>query len=98
MKIEEVRIGQEVSSTVAFVDVPRGTRGVIVEDYGSGFMVAWDLPDRPYPHWKSPEEVGAMMALEKHCPLRDGFDKELELGCLVVAPAEGAICPTPAPS
>lgn len=32
-----------------FSGIPRGTEGVIDEDYGSGVMIAWDLLGQPLP-------------------------------------------------
>lgn len=78
-------IGTKVKNIVAFAGVPKGTPGVIVEDYGSGITVAWDLPDKPYPKDKTPEEVAAMWAIDPECPLRDGFDKQTELSLLEIA-------------
>jgi hypothetical protein len=37
-------IGTRVVSLHDFVGIPKGTEGVIDEDYGDGIMVAWDLP------------------------------------------------------
>lgn len=49
MKIHEERVGVRVKSLVDFSGVPKGTEGVIDEDYGTGVMVAWDLSDQPLP-------------------------------------------------
>lgn len=74
-----MEIGDKVESLRDFSNVPKGTVGYIVEDYGTGVTVAWDLPHRPYPHDMSFEAVGKMWAVDHKCPLRDGFDKESEL-------------------
>lgn len=74
-------VGTRVRSRRRFVDVPAGTEGVVVEDYGTGFTVAWSLPDKPLPD-VSPEEIGQMMAVDPRCPLRDGFDKLTEIPML----------------
>ena len=50
MTIEEAVIGTRVKSVVEFCDVPKGTEGKIVQDYGTGVMVEWDLPDQD-PSW-----------------------------------------------
>lgn len=71
-------MGQWVRSKVDFNSVPAGTRGLVVKDYGTGIMVAWDLPDRPVPN-KPPHVIGLMWAVNPECPLRDGFDKATEL-------------------
>lgn len=76
MKINEARIGVRVKSLVDFSGVPKGTEGVIDEDYGTGVMVAWDLPDQPLPigysiHTGKPSFASGI--------LRDGFNKENEL-------------------
>lgn len=76
MRINEVKIGVRVKSLVDFSGVPKGTEGVIDEDYGTGVMVAWDLTDQPLPrgysvHTGRPSFVSGI--------LRDGFNKENEL-------------------
>jgi hypothetical protein len=42
MSIDQAKLGARVRSTRDFVGVPRGTQGVIVEDYGSGITIRWD--------------------------------------------------------
>lgn len=74
-----MKIGTPVKTNRHLVGVPAGVEGVVIEDYGSGITVAWDLPDRPYPKDKTPEQVKRMWAIEPGCPLRDGFDKKTEL-------------------
>lgn len=71
----QIKIGQRVQSLESFNDVPKGTEGVIIDDYGTGIMIAWDKPDKPYPKDKTPFEVNSMFAINPLCPLRDGFDK-----------------------
>ena len=82
MEAEQARIGTRIRSLMDFSGVPRGTEGVIDQDYGSGVMVAWDLPDRPLPpgyriHSGRPSAVTGI--------LRDGFSKSKELVYLEVA-------------
>jgi len=72
MTKEEIKLGMEVRCLENFPEVPKGTIGIIVEDYGTGIMVAWDLPNKPYPD-KSWQEVAKMFAVNPECPLRDGF-------------------------
>lgn len=36
-------VGDKVRSLVEFSLVPKGTTGTIVEDYGTGLTVRWDL-------------------------------------------------------
>lgn len=74
-----MKVGAMVKSNREFVGVPMGTKGMVVEDYGTGIMVAWDLPQRPLPSNMSPEQIAALWAVDSKCPLRDGFDKETEL-------------------
>jgi hypothetical protein len=86
MKPEEARVGVRVVSLRTFVGVPAGTEGVIDEDYGSGVMVAWDLPEQPLPrgyrrHDGRPAVVSRI--------LRDGFDKDRELKFLAGREREG---------
>ena len=81
----EATIGVRVESLVDFSGVPKGTQGIIDEDYGSGITVAWDLPDRPLPpgyctYDGRPVVVSGI--------LRDGFDKKTELGFLARAEEE----------
>lgn len=71
-----MKVGSRIRSLVNFSGVPKGTQGVIDEDYGSGFMVAWDLPKRPLPiGYSHYDEVPAI----RSGILRDGFDKNTEL-------------------
>lgn len=49
MTRDEATVGTRVRALVAVSDVPKGTAGVIDEDFGRGVMVAWDLPGRPLP-------------------------------------------------
>lgn len=79
MKFFEAKIGRKVVTNQAWVDVPKGTLGYIIEDYGTGITVAWDLPLKPYPLDRSCYEVAKMYATNPKCPIRDGFDKENEL-------------------
>lgn len=77
MRREEVKVGARVASRIDFAGVPAGTRGVIDELYASGFMVAWDLADRPLPAGYSrlclePEFEPAWQC-QRGAPLRDGF-------------------------
>lgn len=39
-------VGVRVEIVEPLFDLPIGTKGVIDEDYGTGFMVKWD--ERPY--------------------------------------------------
>jgi hypothetical protein len=76
MKLSEVMINTRVRSLRDFAGVPKGTEGIIDEDYGTGVMIAWDLPDSPLPrgyriHDGRPSFASGI--------LRDGFDKESEL-------------------
>lgn len=66
-------------SILPFSGVPKGTEGVIDEDYGSGVMVAWDKPN---------EHAAALPAGYRQYDgkpawvtgiLRDGFNKRTEL-------------------
>lgn len=63
-------IGAYVISRTDFSGVPAGTMGMIDELYDGGFMVAWDLPDRPLPEdWTYEGQWAVMPGI----PLRDGF-------------------------
>lgn len=76
-----MKIGTRVRASRGFVSVPKGTEGVVDEDYGSGVMVAWDLPDRPLPKGYSKHDGRPAIASGI---LRDGFDREMELHWLEV--------------
>jgi len=81
MTRNEVRIGLRVKSNRDFCAVPKGTDGVLDEDYGDGVMIAWDLPDSPLPFGYS--EYDGVPATRSGI-LRDGFDNE-ELKFLDIA-------------
>jgi len=76
MKINEAIVGTRVKSLIDFVEVPRGTEGVIDEDYDTGVMIAWDLPDCPLPKGYSVYDGKPAFVSQI---LRDGFNKENEL-------------------
>ena len=42
-----VGTGKRVKSNIDFSGVPKGTEGILDEDYGTGVMVAWDLIEQP---------------------------------------------------
>lgn len=84
MKIESVVVGRRVIAAVALSGIPVGAEGMIVEDYGSGFTVAWDFPDCPLPALP-PDKIAKMWAANPACPHRDGFDKLSELHLLIEA-------------
>lgn len=82
MKYADARIGTRVSTLVDFCGVPKGTQGVIDEDYGSGVTIAWDLPDHPLPPGYRQYDGKPMIQTGI---LRDGFSLD-ELHYLEVAP------------
>ncbi len=84
MLIEEATVGTRVRSLVDFAGVPRGTEGVVDEDYATGVMVAWDLPDRPLPAGYARYDGRPAVATGR---VRDGFDKGTELRYLEVVGA-----------
>lgn len=79
-------VGRYVRAAKAMPEVPIGTKGLIIQDFETGFMVAWDLPERPIPEGKSPEDIAGMWAINPDCPLRDGFDKEHDVYLLEIVP------------
>ena len=89
-----MNIGDRVRTNREFSGIPVGSEGIIVEDYGSGLTVAWDLPDKPYPNDLMPQQVAQLWAVNPICPIRDGFDKETELHYLELV----AIDITPEPN
>jgi len=84
MTAAEIEIGRRVKALLNFADVPKGTEGVIDQDYGTGVMIAWDLPDRPLP--RGYMEYDGKPVVQTGI-LRDGFDKERELRFLEVVNA-----------
>lgn len=80
-----IRVGNRVRALRDFSGVPCGTEGVVDEDYGTGLMIAWDLPDRPLPEgWFWDANDHTKWAGAPGSPLRDGFDKERELKFLEI--------------
>ena len=83
MTPEQAIVGTRVRSAREFYDVPKGTEGVVVSDYGTGVMVGWHLPDTEGAlpaNWRDYADRPAIQ-----CPfLRDGFDKRTELHFLEV--------------
>jgi hypothetical protein len=71
----EANIGTRVRTLMDFAGVPKGTEGVIDQDYKHGVMVAWDLPGRPLPAGYSKYSA----AYVTNRIIRDGFDKDTEL-------------------
>lgn len=90
LNLNEAVVGRKVRSLCDFPSVPMDTVGLIVEDYGTGITVAWDLSDRPLPAM-TPAEIAEMYAINPKCPLRDGFDKETELDFLESVESDGEI-------
>lgn len=88
MTKEQATVGARVRTLRDFCGVPKGTEGVIDENYGSGVMVAWDFRDpalgRPLPsgYARYDGRPAVMTGI-----LRDGFDKDLELQFLEVIDA-----------
>jgi hypothetical protein len=78
MTRDQAKVGTRVRALVDFSGVPKGTAGVIDEEYsnGRGVMVAWDLPSRPLPRGYRAHDGRPAVATGI---LRDGFDKEKEL-------------------
>lgn len=79
-----MKLGTRVKSLRDFHSVKKGTEGYVVEDYGTGITIAWDLPDKPYPKHMTPQEIGDMWSIDPKCPIRDGFDKMTELDFLTI--------------
>lgn len=73
-----LKVGTRVRNLRDFSGVPKGTLGIVDEDYGTGIMIAWDLPDQPLPlDYKYEGKPASSTGI-----LRDGFDKETELHTL----------------
>lgn len=81
MKASQATIGTRVRTLREFNSVPLGTIGCVDEDYGTGVMIAWNLPDQPLP--ENYKEHDGRPAIQ-HGLLRDGFDKKSELKFLEV--------------
>lgn len=99
MKRDQVHIGVRVRNLRNFEGVPEGTEGIIDELYGSdarktptdstytGFMVAWDLPDRPIPPGyletiRAVVQRGERVISVHGNLLRDGFSLDRDLDTL----------------
>ena len=83
MTQEQAIVGTRVRSTRDFLNVPKGTEGVVCSDYETGVMIGWHLPDTegalPTNWWHYADKPAIV------CPyLRDGFDKVTELQFLEV--------------
>lgn len=76
MNSEEAQIGARVRTMVPFSGIAVNTEGVIDEDYVTGVMIAWDLPNNPLPEGYSEHDGRPMIVTGI---LRDGFDKDTEL-------------------
>lgn len=76
MRADDAVVGRRVRSLVSFVGVPTGTEGVIDADYGTGVMVAWDMPAGKLPAGYREYDGRPMVQTGI---VRDGFDKESEL-------------------
>ena len=74
-------VGTRVRSAVDLSGVPKGTEGIVDEDYKRGVMVAWDLPSQPLPPGYRAFDGRSAAASGI---LRDGFDKKRELHLLEV--------------
>lgn len=85
MTEQEATIGTRVRTLVPFSGVPKGTEGIIDEDYGTGLTVAWDLPDQPLP--AGYRQYDGRSAIQSRL-LRDGFDKAGELHVLEIVSME----------
>ncbi len=76
MTKDDVRLGMRIRSLQDFAGVPKGTEGVVDEDYGTGITVVWDLAERPLP--PGYHAYNGRPAIQTGI-LRDGFNKQLEL-------------------
>ena len=72
----QAKVGAKIVTLETYNGVPVGTYGIIDEDYGSGVMVAWDLPEHPLP--PGYRQHDGTWAVRSRL-LRDGFDKATEL-------------------
>lgn len=82
MTQDEAQVGVRVKALRPFQGVPEGTEGVIDQDYETGVMVAWDLPEHPLPEGYVAYDGKPAIATGI---LRDGFDKGNELQFLGLA-------------
>lgn len=44
LRHDQIKLGLKVKSRIEFVNVPKGSTGVVDELYDTGFMVRWNLP------------------------------------------------------
>ena len=69
-------VGDKVKSLRQFVGISVGDVGTVIEDYGTGIMIAWE----PLPRDVALNELVTMYAIDPRCPQRDGFgDEELNM-------------------
>ncbi len=88
MTREQIQIGVRVRTLWELSSVPKGTEGVIDQDYGDGFMVAWDLRGRPLPPGYRAHGDSVSCAWPIHL-LRDGFHKEKDIQFLELVEPNG---------
>lgn len=74
MNPSDATVGTRVRSLIDFSGVPKGTKGIIDEVYGSdsSVMIAWDLPDHSLP--SGYVAYDGRSAIQSGI-LRDGFNK-----------------------
>ncbi len=49
MLASEATVGARVRTRMRWPGVPEGSEGMIVQAYEGGYLIAWDLADRPLP-------------------------------------------------
>ena len=69
-------VGDRVESLQKFIGIEEGDIGTVIEDYGTGIMIAW----HPLPKGPTLAEIAEMYGINPKCPQRDGFgNDELDL-------------------
>ena len=93
MRPSDATIGARVLLRNERACVPIGTVGVIIDEWGSGITVAWDLPERPYPYDLPPSAVARLPANNPLWPERDGFYRGKQLDELALIMPGGTEAP-----
>jgi hypothetical protein len=81
---QDAIVGTRIRTLRAFSGIPLRSEGVIDEDYGTGIMVAWDLPHHPLPRGYSQYDGVPLVVSGIR---RDGFSFD-ELVFLEIVSAE----------
>lgn len=80
---ETVRIGMRVRSLIDYSQVPKGSEGIIDEEYNGGFMIAWDIVQSSFRSVTLPKDYARwILTLDPTTPLvmQKAFRDKFPLG------------------